>query len=101
MNKNSKSNEQKKDSSKPKYWKRYWIAIIISYGASGIFSLFFFPALFIRTVVYIIIFGMALIFAYYIRIRPSKKVNKVLYILLRRFYNRIWIMLALWAYWDK
>lgn len=85
MDKNSKLDEQKKDSSKPKYWKKLWIAIIISYGGSGIFSLFFFPAYFMRTLVYIIIFGIALIIAYYIRIRPSIKVNKVLYSLLGVF----------------
>ncbi len=82
MNNNSELNEQKKERSKPKYWKRFWIAIIISYGGSAIFSLFFFQAYFVRTLVYILIFGIALIIAYYIRIRPSKIVNKILYGLL-------------------
>ncbi len=70
---------QKKSPSKSIYWKRFWIAIIISYGGSAIFSLFFFQAYFFRTLIYIIIFGIALIIAYYIRIRPSKKINKIIY----------------------
>lgn len=82
MKKNPEPNEHKKESSKSKNRKRFWIATIISYGGTSIFTLFFFNAYFMRTLLYIVIFGMALIVAYYIRIRPSKKVNKLLYILL-------------------
>ena len=82
MNENFDSNDEKKESSKPKYWKKLWIAVIISYIGTIIFSLLFFQTNIIRTLLLGLIFGIALGIAYYIRIRPSLKINKALYIML-------------------
>ena len=81
MNENIDSNDEKKESSKPKYWKRFWIAVIISYIGTIIFSLLFFQTNIIRTLLLGLIFGIAIGIAYYIRIKPSLKTNKILYIM--------------------
>lgn len=81
MNENFDSNDEKKESSKPKYWKRFWIIIIISYIGT-IIALLFFSTNIIRTLLLGIFFGIVLGIAYYIRIRPSLKINKALYIML-------------------
>jgi len=80
MNENFDSNDEKKESSKPKYWKKFWIAIIISYIGTVI-TLLFFSTNIIRTLVLGLIFGIALGIAYYIRVKPSLKINKIIYIL--------------------
>ena len=80
MNENPDSNDEKKESSKPKYWKRFWIAVIISYIGT-IITLLFFQTNIIRTLLLGLIFGIALGIAYYIRIKPSLKTNKIVYII--------------------
>jgi len=67
--------------SKPKWWKPLWILTAISMVGSGVFSYFFLQTEFIRIIIYEIIFSLVLCGAYYIRVRPSIKVNKVVYIL--------------------
>jgi len=68
--------------SKPIWWKPLWIAILILTIASGIIGYF---ALYIP--LQQVIIGLVLAFvcigiAYYIRVKPSIKVNRALYILL-------------------
>jgi len=73
-------NDQKP--SKPKWWKPLWILTTISMIGSGIFSYFFLHIDFVLILICEIIFSLVLGIAYYIRIRPSLKVNKAVYILL-------------------
>jgi len=80
MSENFESNDEKKEPSKPKYWKRFWIAVIITYVGTLI-TLLFFQTNIIQTLLLGLIFGIALGIAYYIRIRPSFKTNKIIYII--------------------
>jgi len=73
--------EENVESSKPRWWNSFWILTAISMVGSGVFTYFFLHSEFIRIIIYEIIFSLALGIAYYIRIRPSKKVNKAVYIL--------------------
>ncbi len=76
----SKEKYRKKGTTlKSVYWKRYWIALFISYVGSSIVLIIFLKEEFIRFLILSIIFGVALIGAYYIRVRPSLMVNKILY----------------------
>ena len=75
-------NENGQKHLKPKWWKPLWILTVISMVSSGILSYFFFHIDFVLIIIYEIIFSLALGIAYYIRIRPSMKVNKIVYILL-------------------
>ena len=81
MNDNSSRHNDNKQTTKPNYWKRFWIAVIISYFGSLVFSLILFQIYFVRILFWGIIFGIVLGFAYFIRIKPSIKLNKVIYIL--------------------
>ena len=81
MNDNSSMHSDNKQIKKPNYWKRFWIAVIISYFGSLVFSLILFQIYFVRILFWGIIFGIVIGFAYYIRIKPSIKLNKVIYIL--------------------
>ena len=74
-------NENGQKPSKPKWWKPFWILMAISMVGSGVFTYFFLQREFIRIIIYEIIFSLVLGGAYYIRVRPSKKVNKAVYIL--------------------
>jgi len=72
----------KAESSKPWWWKPLWIAVILSSIALGIVGYFLW-----HVALEILVGGVALTFlcigiAYYIRIRPSMKVNRALYIVL-------------------
>ena len=75
-------NENGQKPSKPKWWKPLWILTTISMVVSGILGYFLFHIDYIRIIMYEIVFSLVLGSAYYIRIRPSMKVNKVVYILL-------------------
>ena len=74
-------NENGQKPSKPKWWKPFWILIAISMVGSGVFTYFFLQREFIRIIIYEIIFLLVLGGAYYIRLRPSIKINKLVYIL--------------------
>ena len=74
-------NENGQNPSKPKWWKPLWILTAISMVGSGVFSYFFIYSDLVRIIIYEIIFSLVLGGAYYIRVRPSIKVNKVVYIL--------------------
>jgi len=73
--------EKDQKPSKPKWWKPLWILTAISMVGSGVFSYFFLQTEFMHILIYEIIFSLVLGGAYYIRVRPSIKVNKVVYIL--------------------
>jgi len=73
-------NENGQKPSKPKWWKPLWILTAISMVGSGVFSYFFLHGEFVRIIIYEIIFSLVLVGAYYIRVRPSIKVNKLVYI---------------------
>lgn len=75
-------NENGQKPSKPKWWKPLWILTTISMVVSGILGYFLFHIDYILIIMYEIVFSLVLGGAYYIRIRPSMKVNKVVYILL-------------------
>ncbi len=74
-------NENGQKPSKPKWWKPLWILTAISMVGSGVFTYFFLQREFIRIIIYEIIFSLVLGGAYYIRVRPSIKINKLVYIL--------------------
>ena len=74
-------NENGQKPSKPKWWKPVWILTAISMVGSGVFTYFFLQREFIRIIIYEIIFSLVLGGAYYIRVHPSKKINKTIYIL--------------------
>jgi len=83
--------------SKPSWWKPLWIAILLITITSGIVGYFF-----LRVPLERIVGGVALTFlcigiAYYIRVRPSTKVNRVIYILLgiTPIGFGLWIVLGL------
>jgi hypothetical protein len=75
------SNENGQKPSKPKWWKPLWILTAISMVGSGVFTYFFLHGEFVRIIIYEIIFSLVLGAAYYFRVRPSIKVNKLVYIL--------------------
>ena len=74
-------NENGQKPSKPKWWNPFSILSVISLVGSGVFTYFFLHGGFVRIIIYEIIFLFVLGGAYYFRVRPSKKVNKAVYIL--------------------
>ncbi len=74
--------EENVKTSKPRWWGPLWILTVISMVGYGVFSYFFLQSDFIRILFLEIFFLIILGIAYYIRIRPSLKVNKAIYILL-------------------
>jgi len=69
--------EENVESSKPRWWKPFWILTAISMVGSGVFTYFFLHSDIVRIIIYEIIFSIALGIAYYIRIKPSKRVKKL------------------------
>ncbi len=88
-------NENGQKPSKPKWWKPLWILTAISMVGSGVFI--YYILLLGEFVRIIIIFSLVWGFAIYIRVRPSKKKNKVFYILLgiTPIGFGLWILYAL------
>ena len=74
-------NENGQKPSKPKWWKPLWILTAISMVGSGFFTYFFLHGELIHIIILEIIFSLVLGGAYYIRVRPSIKVNKLVYII--------------------
>ncbi len=72
--------ENSQKPSKPKWWKPLWILTAISMVGSGVFSYFLLPGELVLIIILEIIFSLVLGVAYYIRVRPSIKVNKLVYI---------------------
>ena len=73
-------NENGQKPSKPKWWKPLWILTAISMVGSGVFTYFFLHGELIHIIILEIIFSLVLGAAYYFRVRPSIKVNKLVYI---------------------
>jgi len=88
-------NENDQKPSKPKWWKPFWILIAISMVGSGV--LIYYILLHGEFVRFIIIFSFFLGFTIYIRVRPSKKKNKVFYILfgITPIGFGLWVLYAL------
>ena len=88
-------NENGQKPSKPKWWKPFWILIAISMVGSGV--LIYYILLHGEFVRFIIIFSFFLGFTIYIRVRPSKKKNKVFYILfgITPIGFGLWVLYAL------
>jgi hypothetical protein len=67
---------------KPRWWKPYWIALVIITIALEVANYFFLNVPLERATIGLILALLCMGFAYYIRVRPSIRVNKALYILL-------------------
>jgi len=78
----NEESEEKVEYIRPRWWKSLWLLTIISMIASGVLAYFFLYREFVRILIFEVIFSIALGFAYYIRVRPSLRVNKAIYILL-------------------
>ena len=69
-------------SAKPWWWKPLWIATLLSTIALGVVDYFLFHIPLERVAGALAITLLAIGFAYYIRIKPSTKVNRAVYIML-------------------
>jgi hypothetical protein len=74
--------EVKTKTPKPWWWKSLWIATLLLTIASGVISYFLLHVPLERTVSAVALTFFCIGIAYYIRVRPSMKVNRALYILL-------------------
>jgi hypothetical protein len=74
--------ETRVSKSKPGWWKPFWITLAIVTIALGVVNYIFLNASLQGTTIGLILALSGMGFAYYIRVRPSFKVNKALYILL-------------------
>ena len=68
--------------SKPRWWKPLWIAVLLTTIASGVVGYFLLHVPLERTVGGVALTFLMIGFAYYIRIKLSRKMNRGLYILL-------------------
>jgi len=67
---------------KPRWWRPLWIAVVILTLASGILSFFVLHMPLQHAVIWTVVAFVCIGFAYYIRVRPSFRINRALYILL-------------------
>lgn len=74
--------ETKVPKTMPQWWKFLWILTITATIISGIVSYFLFDIQIGRIIGGIILTFMSIGFAYYIRVRPSLRRNRAIYILL-------------------
>jgi ABC-type uncharacterized transport system permease subunit len=72
----------KTSDSKPRWWKPLWIAVLLTTIASGVVGYFFLRVPLERTVGGVALTFFCIGISYYIRIKPSRRVNRGLYILL-------------------
>ncbi len=68
--------------SKPIWWKPLWIATVLLTVASGVIGYFVFQVPLERVALALFLTFFCIGIAYYIRVKPSIKVNRALYILL-------------------
>jgi len=82
---------------KPWWWKPLWIATILAAIAFGVAGYFLLDVPLARAVGGVALTFLCMGFAYYIRVRPSIKVNRSLYILLgiTPIGFGLWILYAL------
>jgi hypothetical protein len=74
--------KSKTNDSKPRWWKPLWIAVLLTPIASGVVGYLFLRVPLERTVGGLALTFLMIGFAYYIRIRPSRKMNRGLNVLL-------------------
>ena len=67
-------------SAKPWWWKPLWISILLSTIALGVVDYFLFHSPLERVAGELVLTFLMIGFAYYIRIKPSRKVNRGVYI---------------------
>jgi hypothetical protein len=68
--------------SKPRWWKPLWIAVLLTTIASGVVGYFLLHVAVGRAVSAVALTFVCIGIAYYIRVRPSMRVNRAIYILL-------------------
>lgn len=74
--------EVKAKASKPRWWKPLWIATLLLTIVSGAISYFLLHVPIERAASAVALTFVCIGIAYYIRVRPSMRVNRALYILL-------------------
>jgi hypothetical protein len=87
----------KTKSSKPWWWKPLWIVTLLATIASGAAGYFLLDVPLERAIGGVALTFLCIGFAYYIRVRPSMKVNRAIYILLgiSPIGFGLWILYAL------
>jgi len=82
--------------SKPSWWKPLWIVTVLGIIISGVISFFIFYVPLERAILGLVLAFLCVGVAYYIRVRPSMKVNRAIYILLgiSPIGFSLWIVLA-------
>ena len=83
--------------SKPRWWKPLWMAVLLTIIASGVVGYFLLHVPLERTVGGVALTLFCVGIAYYIRIRPSRRVNRGIYVLLgiSPIGFSLWIVYAL------
>jgi hypothetical protein len=74
--------ETKVSKPKPWWWKPLWIGTILLTIISGVVTYFLFDVPLARAVLGLILTFLAIGFAYYIRVKPSMRVNRAIYMFL-------------------
>jgi len=74
--------ESKVSKTKPWWWKPLWIVTLLATIVSGVAGFFLLDVSLARAVGGVALSFLGIGFAYYIRVRPSIRVNRALYILL-------------------
>ena len=78
----NKMAESKTKKPKPKWWTPYWIVTLLLTIGSGVAVFFLLDVPLARAIGGLALTFLCIGFAYYIRVRPSMTVNRVIYILL-------------------
>jgi hypothetical protein len=82
--------------SKPSWWRPLWIVTVLGIIVSGVFAFLIFHVPLERTILGLAFSFLCVGFAYYIRVRPSLKVNRVVYICLG--FGVGWVMWLIYAF---
>jgi len=92
-----KTAETKVSKIKPWWWKPLWIVTLLATIASGVAGFFLLDVSLARAVGGVALTFLGIGFAYYIRVRPSMRLNRALYILLgiTPIGFGLWILYAL------
>jgi len=67
---------------KPRWWRPLWIITLLGIIVSGLFAFLIFNVPLERAILGLVLAFLCAGIAYYIRVRPSMKINRVIYILL-------------------
>jgi hypothetical protein len=81
---------------KPRWWRPFWIILVIATIALGVANTLFLNVSLQKATIGLIGTVLCIGFAYYIRVRPSIRVNRALYILLGITPTGL-ILLLLWT----